>query len=395
MAHEQARHLLEQLQKSAIATLPTLRPETKTWAERLSAPNVAQRVALLQYQIPDLPPFSEEEYNEQLRRSGSFQVSSKFEEPSFIAQLGGLIEALEWGAKRANIDLPTRPFFGTLRTGQVNAMTIPVPGSAERIIAFETEMFYFSHLLSKAISQAFPLGSPNGHKETFSTDLKQIKKEIKKNQDIVHRFTDVVVSYCITGRPSIAEPYAFIQPKHHFLSELLGKSCNLFVLGHEYGHLIRGHLDSATAQRVNLLGKEVAEISYSWNREFEADLWGMALMIPSMSHEKDTDLALSFWGADFFFSCVDVMDRATSLICHGSDRVKTLGSHPPAHNRRAFIREALERLVAPENPDDAKGAISLARTLEETVEILFSAIRPTLLKLHKKQVPVAKQWRQI
>jgi hypothetical protein len=57
----------------------------------------------------------------------------------------------------------------------------------------------------------------------------------------------------------------------------------LFVLGHEYGHALSGHLTNQNAPR-RLLGTtdaDVTEGTWRWEQEDVADIVGLALCRPS------------------------------------------------------------------------------------------------------------------
>jgi Zn-dependent protease with chaperone function len=119
---------------------------------------------------------------------------------------------------------------------------------------------------------------------------------------------------------------------------LLVRAVNLFVVGHEYGHLIRGDLDHGAAARHVLPGAIVAEeISHSWRAEFAADEIGLRLSAIALNQ-----LEVVLAGATVFLSGVGVMDRAVSLLRTGDENAQRIGSHPPSTARVIRLRQYLD-----------------------------------------------------
>jgi hypothetical protein len=157
-------------------------------------------------------------------------------------------------------------------------------------------LFLFALLLSKAVARAMPLRPTEDTGFSFSTDKDHIRQRIDSDDSVVHRFADVLLAYAATGRPGNAEQYF---PEAHYgrLAEVLRNSMELFVMGHEYGHIILGHLSQAESTESTPSGAE--EIRYSWTQEYAADFVGANLMLRAMLRDE-YDAPLSYWGADFF-----------------------------------------------------------------------------------------------
>jgi hypothetical protein len=65
-----------------------------------------------------------------------------------------------------------------------------------------------------------------------------------------------------------------VAPEVAGFATVLRRAQQLFVLGHEYGHLMAGHLEDA---RYRIGSEEVDAASRRWDQEFDADLVGIAL----------------------------------------------------------------------------------------------------------------------
>ena len=327
----------------------------------------------------------------------SVSMPTKYENPLSYRIMVGLADRL----KKAGEDLEIKPWpelaVGSLRTGQINALTLAIPRQNEYVVAFEDGVFTYALLLSKIIAQTMKYHFVEDGGVSLSVKEEDILQTIAANPEILSRFTEVVAMYAIYGDPSRARQYILPDRVQIITSQLLLNSLELFILGHEYGHAIAGHLSSAKRTASLLPGAEataeaeaeVEEIAYAWSQEYEADFIGMHLAIAAMRLAEKVDVALSFWGADFFFSSMDVMDKAVSLLRHGDETRIQLGSHPPHTNRRDFLRESLKRSA--EN-EIAEGAIGLGQAIEFAVAELWKLARPIIARMHDEGVRPARVW---
>lgn len=318
-------------------------------------------------------------------------MPSRYEDPLRYRMIRTRAEQIESAATAHGMEISERPLLGTLPTGQVNAMTYLVPGSRYHVVVFERDLFTFALLLSKAICCAFPVEPSVTERTTFVTSLGPVRQRIEEHPELVERFTELVLAYALTGRPTPATPY-LPGRAHQHLALVLRTSLELFILGHEYGHVLAGHLSqvSRTApSRARL--DDVGALEYSWRQEYEADAIGCRLAHSAMKG-LGYDSALSFWGADSFFSGMDVMDRATSLLLHGDEERHTLSSHPPSEQRRERLRAAVPQIVIERDPEEHIKPVQLGGTIQAVIEELWFRSRPSVMNAHKRGLRPARQW---
>ena len=89
--------------------------------------------------------------NATTEQSKRVDLPTRFEDPRRYGILRGLAEEVEEFAKANSFTTPSNCILGTLPTGRLNAMTIPVPSSEEYLIVFESEMFDFAARLSQQV----------------------------------------------------------------------------------------------------------------------------------------------------------------------------------------------------------------------------------------------------
>ncbi len=241
-----------------------------------------------------------------------------------------ICKRIEFATKKFNLDNPKNIVFGTLNTGDVNAISIHVPKGGY-IIALDSGVFGFLNLLSKALVQMFPVDL----KELFSPgEQNQIDTNTELEKEGLNHFLDLLVAYLITGYPEAAKPYILPRPYMELASKIRD-AAELFVVGHEYAHIALGHLDNSEKRRCKLKsGLDVEKAIVDKEKEFKADALGVLYTLTSTPIRYHSDYILIYSGIDLFFSVFEVIEKALSI--------GATSSHPSASERRKRIRESLE-----------------------------------------------------
>jgi hypothetical protein len=388
MASDVARQYLERLQEAVYAALGKPPPAAEAEARRKSMEGFLQRATEAGAVSPEALEALRATLDPGPQGAGRGAVPTRFEDPVLYGLLVKLADEVESAATALSLPLPPRPLLGTLPTGQVNAMTVLVPGTSEHLVIFESQLFLFALLFSKAVVRALPFERDGDGWVRFSAEQAQVRSNIEQDREVLQRFLEVLLAYVVHGAPAAAPQYFPPEPYQSFAA-ILRDSMELFVLGHEYGHIIEGHLGMTTKSAALLGDQEVDRVTYSWQQELEADKWGLQLMIPAMQRSRQVDLGLSFWGADFFFSSVDVVRKAIAVLRTGREETVSLESHPPPDVRREVVR----RVLASSLPDDAaNGAISLGKMLETVIGHLWTLARPSFQRLHEQGGRPSASW---
>jgi hypothetical protein len=325
-----------------------------------------------------------------------------FQHPAEKTIIPELLADIESGVRRSGLTkqlLPRfRPTFGVLPTGEVNAVTIKVPGADEYVVVLEAELLTFSHLLSKAIAPAFAIT-----RRGLDLNSDRLVERIAGNQESAQRFSEAVLAYAQHGRPGLAPQYV-IGSDSGFIAGLLAYGMEKFVIGHEYGHVVNGDLRDGTSREMRVLAdQDVEAVGYSWQKEFRADQHGMMLSILSNLGRRNTGLGsqlllYSSGGADLFFTAMDIMDRATSLLLTGDEKQMSIGSHPPAADRRLVLRESQKifmKRITGDGVHDAEPLHQFSDCLELAGEQLWDRTRPLIARAHTAGIRPAANWRQV
>jgi hypothetical protein len=357
------------------------------------------------YSPEDLAKFSPEDikYLEgRLRNKANYEPPTPYEDPSTYSIVMNLAENIRQVAPQSLNQLPIQ--FGTMPTGDINAVTIAVPDSQEHLIVFEDDLFMFCNMMSKIIAKAMPISTieypqdrnyaNEQHEVKFSVELSDVEKYLQEDDEPLRRFRDVLVSYLAYGRIGKSSP--FLIPRHHFRqAQIFRLSMEFFAMGHEYGHVFKGHLHKESRIMRNISGVPVEEaVPYTWDEEYEADAAGVLIMTQVMSKIYEVNISASYAGADMFFTCSDILDRAASILDKGKESIGEddgstyLGSHPPHRSRREFMRNGILGMAL-DHPESYpkqhhENAIKFAESIEKIVELLWQKTKPELYSKHGK-----------
>jgi hypothetical protein len=284
-----------------------------------------------------------------------------------------------------------RILFGSLPTGHVNGLAALVPQTDYFLILIDDGLFGFANLTCKAIANALPIMPPDDDgKANVSTDVDLVREQLRKKPEIKNRMLDFLHAYVVGGHPHLAKPY-LVDKTPQAIAALLLEGLETFVIAHEYGHCIAGHLaaDQSRRQALQSSGEIYDVISTSWQQEHEADFIGAMLTIQVMN-KRGFDLALSYCGIEIFFRCVEIIEKTMSMLVFGEVReTPPSESHPPSLARCSVLREMLKRQF---NEEQANAAIHLANCFEEIFASCWEICEPEFKLLHNKGARPAAQW---
>jgi hypothetical protein len=283
---------------------------------------------------------------------------------------------------------PPWPRVASLTTGQVTAMTVGFSGVRRRVVFLDPDLFSYAHLLSKAVALAVPIERVDAGGTGFALHDSAIDARAATAPEPSQRLFELVEAYAVRGNVRAAPRYV-TAPEYDPLHSGLTQGMELFALAHEYGHVCLRHHSAAPAARRRTPAGVLDEIAYSWEQEYAAD-W-LALPLAMTAGLGRVDPAVAFAGICLYLGGLELMDRAVSVLRTGRADAQTLGSHPPAPDRRRVFRER----GLPELLQGAAEASDIARVADATefaLARMWDAIRPRLVELHHQGVTPAPAW---
>jgi len=293
-----------------------------------------------------------------------------------------LEEVINRTLSQQGISLENFPYFAELPTGKLNATIIKVPNTTQYLVLFENQIYTFVLLLSKVFALSLPIYRDRVGESGISIDDSSIARHLYNNPEAFQRFYELITAYVLTGSVNNAPKYI---PSYEvsYITEQLIHSMEIFVVAHEFGHLINGHFEKSNDFNIveNYLGiKPVNEVHFNWNLEWEADVTGAQLALAS-SLITGITLPWVYTSIQLFFHGLHFFDRASSLFSketyNPEDKrilVKSLSHPAPAlRHEHLFGSNGIEK--------DASG---LSEIVVKILNILWYEIEPKLLELKSK-----------
>jgi len=343
------------------------------------------------------------------------QLPTKYENPNFFLIMSSLADDLASIIPYFSDVIPEFPAytFGTLPTGHFNARTIEYEQTGF-LILFENEIFDFCHALAKIIALCMERESGDatgaarfrntymiqvlegGTSVTYLFSLKpeKITKTVKENKRMVGLFAEMVLSYLLLGRLTKLYPYRPEMP-YTLLVSSLTRSMEVFLLSHEYGHLVNKDLTEDPSGRLRKRKSQfgrisATEIEYLQDIEKDADAVGYSCAIGSFK-KAGGDLALGYVGADIVFTAFHLMKRAAYFLKYGKEPTNydlyPSSSHPNPIDRRDEMRF----LITTQHEEGGR-MVELGIEIENIFRSLWDELLPSLTEAHKKGFAVSPKW---
>lgn len=300
------------------------------------------------------------------------ELPTRYESPTHYIILDRLIKRIKNSADKYGLDTSDFPYHSSIPTGLVNAQAVRLPCSRKDFILFDSQIFNYCHLFAKAFALCLPVVSREGH-WSFSIEIEDVKKRVTEYPECIDRLVDLLGALDETTVPGMAAPYV-PEPEYAHLSSLYRDGMELFIVGHEFGHVYAKHLNLLLPRR---RAAEVPneDLNASHVQEFEADSIGLLLMISAQA-EQGYDAGLSYIGAELFFHALELQERFSHLQAFGAseDFIETRSSSHPSNRER---REALRVVVtqALEQGERLQATLQLAARYEEVIEMLWDAVQ--------------------
>ncbi len=236
------------------------------------------------------------------------------------------------------LSFPDKITYGTANINSFTAFVESGVRENDYLILLSDALFTFANLMAKSVGLLLVTekNEKNGYFQ-FSFSVDHIDRVIENNYDAIIRFTDLIMAYIITRSPEKAQQYT---PNKRLasISSLIRDSFELFVVGHEYSHILLGHLKNNSQDMfsyISLNDEKIKVIANNWKEEIEADQLAALLTIIAM---KGFDFASSYVGVDISLIVLIILERIQEEIY--GDKVMHM-SHPPAEIRRNLVYENL------------------------------------------------------
>lgn len=255
-----------------------------------------------------------------------------------------LSKEIESALEDLESDVATPIFAGVFPTGSFNAVATPCDGGALALL--NSGLMMCIHQIVKIVL----------HKARFAEFDEQGKPKVDtaidssplSHEELVLTLAQVLLAYAGYTRTSRIRRLPMGSVAKSMLAASLVKSTEKFVLAHEYGHAVAGHLANPKTVVTRTRAGEVGLIAKSWEQEMEADVIALGVLLASAprivdSQEKMFELEMVVSGPLIFFGIANLLERVVEEVEGFGSRL-VAETHPPPQMRldlvKRFLRDA-------------------------------------------------------
>jgi hypothetical protein len=208
-------------------------------------------------------------------------VPTRYEDPNSLAILQYSMVSVETAAGIA-VGPSSRPRFGTLPAGTLNARTIAVPDSSSRLTVVNSALFSFCYEYLKLGLRTIVF-RVTGNAIEMSYGDKVFDGGPRHDPELIIRLSKLLED-TVNHRQinSQAVPADYEDP---LLIRMID-AIEFFLVAHEYGHIVLGHL-SAQTHSVHTYGvsQPLNVLRRTWGQEAAADAYAFALLNKYLSSD--------------------------------------------------------------------------------------------------------------
>jgi hypothetical protein len=282
--------------------------------------------------------------------------------------------------------------LSTLLTGELNARTFKAPyaqdSQPQYWILFDPVFFDFFYQLSNAFASAIDMDGldKSGNRYAMGDKTASVDDAIHwGGPEPVEMAYKMLHSFVVSGFPP---PDIVSYDEHIFpLAESLRNQAALFVLAHEYAHIIRGDMDNRPSQQA------------PWQAEINADIFGFRMSNAVLTMEN-APAKVRKAGVNLFFCGLMLVELARLALDKGEKRSvadlmprqapSAADSHPEAVSRLCFLDDEFSQHFP---PDQVRGSEFLTALFVEITTQFWLRIEPAFLDLHGKGVRARTVWK--
>jgi len=304
---------------------------------------------------------------------------SRYETLMTYGALVRMLEKIKNVAKKRNMLIKDFPTIGSLPYGSADAMAIQVPESSKYVIIFNIGIFGFIRVIEHIIVQAYSFKVGNTIEFSFNREI--IIKTINESPILQKQFKNFLNACILQGNP-YQTPYFRIKTPQLELARYLDECSKLFIMAHEYAHILRGHLDYPAFQQVSIGYSEFNVAKFNHQLELEADKIGLLLLNQIAYDGGYLNTALA--GIELYFSAAELIDKAFATLEYGDDTPIESITHPSFAVRRLTIKKVLPKIIS--NKQLIVQELLFADAVKLVIDTLWQKTKNDYMNYHKKGI---------
>lgn len=277
-----------------------------------------------------------------------------------------------------NICVQGKIGVGTLPLNDLNAYACDFSKEV-KLVAVNQGLFQFVYLMGRVVSSFSKEEFDNNNQKalSFNFDMKEFDENLKYNVKGNAKFLEVLILYFINRDLYKSKTY-YEEDQRLYLSSMLYDNAELFVVAHEYAHIISYDLSHEKHINKRFLDDEsrLYAVKRNWNDEFQADQ--IALQI-TLAREDEMNFGLfgNYIGIEFLFACLDIIEK----IYLGISNDNISETHPPATIRMESLRNYLKKIL----PEGSDTLINGGKVISYILNELWDENKSTFYKIYNSQ----------
>jgi hypothetical protein len=292
-----------------------------------------------------------------------------------------------------------RVIVSTLPTGQPDAISRAVPETDQFLILFDPTFFEFLYRLSNDFAELIDPDKMRQEAMRYMATGQErpLSESIRyaEHRSLNESFASTLMTFLEKGTAPPPRPF---DDRAFQLAEHLRSTALIFVVAHEYAHILLGHLKP---DKIGLRSVHAGPKSAEWQDELAADRLAFGVSDAALSGRRLVR-AVHFMGTDCFFLCVMLLNLGLDVLSSGRSVSLTdmadpsrltdsqlATSHPIPSLRLAHLHY-WEESKFPLN--EYRGMEYHAAVLIEVASQAWLGVRPGLLRMHATGVKPAASW---
>lgn len=304
---------LQHLEYVSAAGEPRYVPLWRTLAERQA--RLREFYAALEgARYPGEPHVLSEKDRRELEHELAKPLPTRYESPKFYLMLQLMSLGLRHVGRELGFDMSREPRFGSLPVPSLNAELRRVPNSKDHLVILNAGVFDIIKNLTLVAIETVEVTVDQTHVSVDYTEAK-FRERLRTRPEIPRRLATLLRFY---GDKNAPDPRSVPVSREQRLLGTVDRAMFLFILGHEYGHLIKGHRPVARAAS----GSDVERLVHSWRQELEADQFGLRLMgrflekAARESTAEELKLGYHMFGPLLVFEYMRLIEESAYILAH-------------------------------------------------------------------------------
>ncbi|MDF2537164.1 MAG: hypothetical protein K0S76_185 [Herbinix sp.] len=274
--------------------------------------------------------------------------------------------------KENNLKLHYDIVLGTLPINDLNAFVCPFP-NGQMLLALNEGLIDFIYLMGRVVASFFTKTDEDKDKDTYSLNEEVISEALENNKSGHAKFIETLVLYFAYENLHISSTY-YEKDNNKQLSGVLYDNAELFVVAHEYSHIILDHLSPNRKLKKRFLDEasSLYQIMRNWNDEYSADALAVQSVLAN-NRNKLNGWMCGYLGVELCISCLEVIERFYNI--------ESSETHPSAGMRRANIQKTLKQLLP---LDHSKNILDNSKFIQDIISTLWKTHKDTIYNICDK-----------